>query len=431
MPAQNATFAANVGVGCILNHESQTFFSMKCCFALPIYLFLLLFPTGMIARACQQTEPDSIPPASGKPSDWDVAVEAVQLSADARLFRDSFAQKAERLTAQREILERAVQKAQADTTTAVEQLKTMKNELREAQKEEKEVEKNLKRAKTTAEFAELVANMEARQQRAQLPKSRKQVQQIKNILYPPEPAPEKEKGAKDKPEEPPVVVAAETPVVIAETPAKADSSAATQNPVGANEKKRGKAKTAQQPPKTVFKTYSSAEDVMINPPTPPCVLASNIRDEFSGEVRREMQRTELFRHTNQALRKIYTDKAHTIGEASLLSIGLNAALRLNLRVNDPNVRRTQGSLQKGGVAILRFMDGSTVTLYNQRSDDGEIVPEGEAVNFEAQFPLDRTLLKKIRNTELDKIRLAWTNGYEDYDVQQVDVLMRQAKCLFE
>ncbi len=430
MPVQNATFAANVGVACILTHESQTFFSMKCCFALPIFLFLLLFPTGMNARTWQQTEPDSIPPASGKPSDWDVAVEAVQLSADARVLRDSFAQKAESITAKREILERAVQKAQADTTTAAEQLKTMRTELKEAQKEEKEVEKNLKRAKTTAEFAESVANMEARQQRAQLPKSRKQVQQLKNMLYPPQPAPEPEpeKEKKVKPEEMPAVVAAETPVQVDSSAVNAE---AAQVKAEQNEKRRVKLKPAPQTPKVVFKTYSSAEDVMINPPTPPCVLASNIRDEFSGEVRREMQRTELFRHTNQALRKIYTDKAHTIGEASLLSIGLNAALRLNLRVNDPNVRRTQGSLQKGGVAILRFVDGSTVTLYNQRADDGEIVPEGQAVNFEAQFPLDRTLLKKIRNTELDKIRLAWTNGYEDYDVQQVDVLMRQAKCLFE
>lgn len=431
MPVQNATFAANVGVGCILYHESQTFFSMKCCLVLPIYLFLLLLPAGMNARAWQQTEPDSIPPASAKLSDWDVAVEAVKLSADARLYRAFFTQKAELITAQRETIERAVQKAQADTTTAAEQLKTMKNELREAQKEEKEVEKNLKRAKTTAEFAESVANMEARQQRAQLPKIRKQVLQIKNMLYPPEPAPEKEKVTKDKPEEPPVVVAAETPVVITEAPAPVDSSVAAQNPAEANEKKRSKAKTTQQPPKTVFKTYSIAEDVIINPPTPPCVLASNIRDEFSGEVRREMQPAELFQHTNQALRKIYTDKAHTVGAVSLLSIGLNAALRLNLRVNDPNVRRTQGSLQKGGVAILRFMDGSTMTLYNQRTDEGEIVPEGQAVNFQAQFPLDRSLIKKLRNTELDKIRLAWTNGYEDYDVQQVDALMRQAKCLFE
>jgi hypothetical protein len=170
---------------------------------------------------------------------------------------------------------------------------------------------------------------------------------------------------------------------------------------------------------------------MINPPVPPCVLASNVRDAFSGEVRREMPRSELFRYTNLALRKVYTDKAHTIGEVSLVSIGANAALHLSLRINDPNVRRTQGTLQKGGVATLKFMDGYAITLNNARSDEGATDAEGKFVVFQAEFPIDRTTIKKLRTTELDKIRLAWTNGYEDYDVQQVDLLIWQAKCLFE
>ncbi len=380
----------------------------------------------------QQPQADSIPPASVKPSDWDVAVECVQLSGEARSLRDSFAEKSVRSIERRSTLDRAIEKTLLDTTASAEQLKSLKDDLKEAQKEEKEAEKNLKKAKTTAEFAELVANMDARQQRTQLPKSRKQVQQLKNILYPPAPAlpteapPKKEKTKKDKPDEEPAVIVSVTPV-------RVDSSAVdpSQKLEAVTEKPKNKPKSGPQPSKAVFKTYSSAEDVMIHPPVPPCALASNVRDEFSGEVRREMPRSEIFRYTNPALRKTYTDKPHTIGEVSLLSIGINAALHLNLRINDPNVRRTQGNLQKGSVAILKFMDGYSITLYNARADEGATDPEGKFVLFQAEFPIDRTTIKKLRNTELDKIRLAWSNGYEDYDVQQVDLLMWQARCLFD
>ena len=405
---------------------------MKCCFLLSIYLFFCFSLTETGARTLQQPKADSIPPASVKPSDWDVAVECVQLSGEARWLRDSFAEISERSIERRSALDGTIEKMLLDTTTGAEQLKSIKNDLKEAQKEEKETEKNLKKAKTTAEFAELVANMDARQQRAQLPKSRKQVQQLKNILYPSAPslatetAPKKEKTKKEKPDEEPAVTVSVAPVQV-------DSSTVEppRKPETITEKPRNKPKSGPQPPKVVFKTYSSAEDVMIHPPVPPCALASNVRDEFSGEVRREMPRSEIFRYTNQALRKTYTDKAHTIGEVSLLSIGINAAIHLSLHINDPYVRRTQGSLQKSSVAILKFMDGYSITLYNARADEGATDPEGKFVLFQAEFPIDRTTIKKLRNTELDRIRVAWSNGYEDYDVQQVDLLMWQAKCLFD
>ena len=383
---------------------------------------------GLQARTLQTPGQDTIVPAAAQSTDWDVAVEALQLSKDAQFIRDSFSRQVARLSAERGVVERALQLAEADSTTDAGQLKTLRTNLKTAQKAEKDSEKNLKRAKTTADFAESVANMDARQQKQQLPKSRKQVLQLKNIFSPPPPAPEKEKPEKEaeKPEVP-------AEPAVAEIPAKADSTATPAAPAVTEpaEKKRPKTKAPAEP-KPLIRTYVAAEDVMITPPALPCSLASSIRDEFSGELRRETPRKELFRYTNQALRKVYSaEKPHTIAEASLLSSGLNASLHLVFRISDPNVRRTQGSLQKGGTATLKFMDGNSIILYDSRSDEGVTDPESQTIVFQAQFPLDRTTIKKLRSTELDRIRLAWTNGYEDYDVQQVDLLMWQAKCLFE
>ncbi len=399
---------------------------MKHCRYLLLWLFFIPAFAAMQAQALSTTPPstDTIAPdTKQQPSDWDIAVEAVQLSKDAAFMRDSIERQGAVYTNKRNALQEEIKAAETDSTTDAEKIKMLRADLKSTQKAEKETEKNLKRARTIAEFAESVANMESKQQRQQLPKSRKQVQQLRNIFSPPPPEPKVEK------KEPAVDTLAKIEVP---APVAADSAAvAAPTKTEETDKKRSKPKNTPEP-KPLVRSYSAAEDVLINPPAKPCALAPEIRDEFSGEVRRETLPKELFRYTNQALRKVYgPEKPHTIAEVSLISNGANAALHLTLRINDPGVRRTQGSLQKGGTATLKFMDGYSIILNNSRADEGVTEPDGQVVVFQGNFPIDRATIKKMRTVELDRLRLAWTNGYEDYDVQQVDLLMWQSKCLFE
>lgn len=176
--------------------------------------------------------------------------------------------------------------------------------------------------------------------------------------------------------------------------------------------------------------YKPAADVMLTPPARPCLVASSSRDEFSGEISRQLAPAELFRYTNPALKAYLQGKTHVVCEAALASNGPNAVLHLTFIINDPNARKAFGRLEKNSLATLKFMDGSSFELQNAVADDGIFNPETDGSIFHAQYPLSAELLKKIRRTELDKIRVLWSKGYDDYDVQQVGLLMRQAECLF-
>jgi hypothetical protein len=159
------------------------------------------------------------------------------------------------------------------------------------------------------------------------------------------------------------------------------------------------------------------------------VIASNSRDEFSGEISREMSRAELFRYTNPALKNYLQGKTHVICEAALATAGPNNTLLLTFTINDPNARKAFGRLDKNSIANLKFMDEVVFTLQNTVPDDGVFNQETGATIFRAQYPLTPEMVKKMRRTPLDKLRIAWSNGYDDYEVQQVDLLMRQAECL--
>ncbi len=106
-------------------------------------------------------------------------------------------------------------------------------------------------------------------------------------------------------------------------------------------------------------------------------------------------------------------------------------LNLTFTINDVNARRAFGSLPRNGVAILKLLDGETLTLYNLKPDEGQPDASNTSFTFRGQYTLEPGMFKKLQKTLLDKVRIAWSTGYEDYEVHNVDVLARQLSCLLK
>jgi hypothetical protein len=272
--------------------------------------------------------------------------------------------------------------------------------------------KLLKLAEKDSAAADRLIKAKPPQQRKNIRKIWHDLHKLEILLQPPQPEPVKTKPV----EEPPL-------------PAK---ESADTTPVSKPELTSKTVKPKRKPvekPNARYKPYDAARDVMLNPPSEPCALAVNAKDEFSGEVRKEVAKSELFRFTNPLLRKYMQGKTHIVCEAAMGTAGPNLTLTLTYTINDPNARKAFGGVAKNGVAILKFIDGTTYTAYSLRNDDGIFDPGGQIAVFKPQYALERSLLKKLKTTELDKIRMAWSTGYDDYDVQQIDLLMRQVKCI--
>jgi len=184
-------------------------------------------------------------------------------------------------------------------------------------------------------------------------------------------------------------------------------------------------------PRPQFKKYDPAGDVMLNPPARACALVVDTRDEFSGERRREAQKEELFRFTNPSLKAYLQDRDHIICQASVAVKGSTYLLNLQFQINDANAKRAFGSLPKNGVAILKLLDGETLTLYNLRADEGVAGSDKISYTYTGQYAIDPGMLKKLQKSLLDKVRIAWSTGYEDYETYNVDLLSRQLACLLK
>ncbi len=180
---------------------------------------------------------------------------------------------------------------------------------------------------------------------------------------------------------------------------------------------------------TVYASYNPEADPMLNPPTPPCRWAVDERDAFSGEVRKETEKEVLFRYTNPKLQSLYAGRPHTVGEATLGRTGDVLRFDLILTINDPNARNVFGKLALNSPALFKLLDGTTLTLNNLKGDEGAALPDNAGYVYRAQYVLDKTAVKQVKKSGLDKVRLTWATGYEDYDIQLVDFLQRALRCI--
>ena len=88
-----------------------------------------------------------------------------------------------------------------------------------------------------------------------------------------------------------------------------------------------------------------------------------------------------------------------------------------------------GALDEGSLLRFRLIDGTNIDLHNVQGDRGRIDPYTGNTIFIGRYLLQKEHQRTLAKTELDKMRVVWNTGYEDYSVYALDFLIDQFKCL--
>lgn len=180
-----------------------------------------------------------------------------------------------------------------------------------------------------------------------------------------------------------------------------------------------------------YSVYDIKLDPYFNPTTKPCHLEFNGTDEFTGKNRKDHAPELLFFFTPEAMYKFYPDHDYMNCKASLSSVSGGAMfLNLYFTIASKDAAKLFGGFEKGTVINLKFLDGDNLAIINNRTDPGIYEPGNRYVTFRAQCNLGANIQEEISKKSLDKIRVTWQTGYEDYEVYDVDLLKREFKCLF-
>jgi hypothetical protein len=361
---------------------------------------------------------DTLPAPLDSLPEYEIRAFAQHLASQAADIRDLYARQAERSTLEREVAADQLAAAEADTLAAKDERKTLAKILKTNKEAEKAALRQLQKAEKATELAAALLEADSAAVYKNLPKAYKTVA-----------------GLLPRPEtisEPPIagVIGAVAVSDPSETPppVAAEAGLPAAEPATTPEEKKDAKKAGARP---VVKPYDPAADVLLRPPPRPCTLRVDTRDEFSGERRRELEKEELLRFTNPSLRAYFPDREHVICQASVAANSGTYVLHLSFTVNDANARRSFGSLPRNSMAVLKFLDGETLTLFNLRADEGKPGDDNASFLFNGQYVIDPGMVKKMQRSLLDKLRIAWATGYEDYDVHNVDFLARQLSCLLK
>jgi len=189
--------------------------------------------------------------------------------------------------------------------------------------------------------------------------------------------------------------------------------------------KKSKKNNKQQNPATLVN-----QDLIAQPPVPPCALAFDDVDEFTGKRRWEMPKEVFFTHTSDRLRPFFKEKSHITVEGFLSGTsGGSFYLNLTMTVLSEFAQREFGVLEKGSVVSLKLINGNNIKLFNTKTSTGTLNKVEKSVVYQGQYLLQSDEMKSLKKSEVDKVRIVWGTGYEDYENYHLDFLIDQINCL--
>lgn len=153
------------------------------------------------------------------------------------------------------------------------------------------------------------------------------------------------------------------------------------------------------------------------------------RDEMSNLVTTQVASELLFSYTPEGVSSYLQERAYLEGYVHLTHIQGRFFLSLKVEIANVKAQQSYGYLAKNGQLIIQLLNGETYALRNTNNSIGTVLPSQEITRYEAEYAIDPRVLNELEKNALDKIRLVWSTGYEDYEVFDVDLLSRQFDCL--
>jgi hypothetical protein len=192
--------------------------------------------------------------------------------------------------------------------------------------------------------------------------------------------------------------------------------------------------TAQQPSETTepqkkYTKYNTKTDVLLNPPVSECAELINDLDPFTGKERRMTQSEELFHFTNPYMRNNLKGKQHITCSAEVVETRKRTFLFLRFVINDPNGARNFGAIRNDVPLVIKFVNETKVTLINVLTDEGQMDASGQVYTVNASLELWKIERTPLTNLEIDRIRIPWAKGFEEYEVYRVDLVKRLLRCM--
>ncbi len=171
---------------------------------------------------------------------------------------------------------------------------------------------------------------------------------------------------------------------------------------------------------TPIRDYSNKKD---------CSFAFNEKDEFTGESKKGLNPRLFFTNTDEALIPFMNGEDFLVCEGYLAQVsGGRIVLALTYTMKSVDAIRQYGRLDAGSALKLKLLDGTSISLWNNREDPGVVNKRKQTTVYQGFYNISQSDLKKLKKSEVSKARVVWSSGYDNYEVYELDFFKEQLEC---
>lgn len=160
-----------------------------------------------------------------------------------------------------------------------------------------------------------------------------------------------------------------------------------------------------------------------------CNFEIDTLDSATGMIRKALKPGVLFTHTDPDLKPFFRGKDLITCLGRVSKSGSYVQLTIEFQIASSHSQNNFGSLEEGSLLRFKLMNDEYITLFNLKTNMGHIDPYTGYTIFSGQYALGKQEINKLSTVELDKMRVLWSTGFEDYDVYHVDFLINQLNCV--
>lgn len=172
-----------------------------------------------------------------------------------------------------------------------------------------------------------------------------------------------------------------------------------------------------------------AQNVYLNPPDQECQLVFNGVDKQTKKKTKATDKAFLFGYTHPNLKPHFKENHFLSCQSQVVKIENKYYWWLYFTIASKDAIRSYGYIEKDSPLKIQLLNKEIFYVSNAQNSIGSLEPYTGNVLYEVVLPLDRPGVRDLMKSEIDRIGMMWSSGYEEYQVYQVDVVMRQIECL--
>ena len=160
-----------------------------------------------------------------------------------------------------------------------------------------------------------------------------------------------------------------------------------------------------------------------------CKYVFKGNDYRINEFRVETEYKNLFNFTHKRLKEHFSDKHFMEVYSSTARLGEVNYIYLKIFFNTTEVEKSYGIIPKNENMRITLINGDKLYLQTISSTYPNVSKKKGQTTYDGIFKASKSDFELLQKYEIDKLGIVWAQGYEEYEVSNIDLIKKQIKCL--